>query len=593
MSLYDKLNKPNSGLSEITAGTTDANQNTNMKGFGNKIQAGDELLGRKVTKLSLELKNNGSAVGGTITFGVFNTNSATPVFTFGTFSASELTSSYQYFEEENLTGHTLTADQVLGFHASGDISNLQLRRYNGGTGGRPTVYAMYWATSSSPNWQNAGDNQDANMKVTYIIPSVKVSGATFEDDYTSNTGWTQTGSKVTVNSGKSDWVDANAPATNDSLQQVIKSLGITLSDTAWTADFTYINNGGTVGGYPFVFQSGTGNYDSASNDAITMSEDNPNKIKINTKNGGTYVAGSSTIAVGSGTTYYIRLQRTSATDIKLSAFTDSARTTHASGSPVTASNAGIANITGLTYVQHQNQTSGGGGTTNFEITDLKIYNNSTSAIPDSEVGILRQRFVETFSGDTLDTDRWKMLFSTGTSTATMSDSIDGGLIVSTTAGANHDVGVSFNTTTTWDSLNIRNFAHNSSVYIDVFKQNGTSSAHKVIVHGMGERIRGDGAGNNASLWGSGVNMNTNYFMSRTCASNGSQSDTASDVAYDQNWHNYKIENKSASVEYTLDGVLKTTITTNLPASRMAPLNGAQANGSVSSYSIRYVECYNT
>jgi hypothetical protein len=30
-------------------------------------------------------------------------------------------------------------------------------------------------------------------------------------------------------------------------------------------------------------------------------------------------------------------------------------------------------------VQHQNQTTGGGGTSNFEITDLKIYNNSTSA----------------------------------------------------------------------------------------------------------------------------------------------------------------------------------------------------------------------
>ena len=168
MSLYDKLNKPNSGLSEITAGTTDANQNTNMKGFGNKIQAGDELLGRKVTKLSLELKNNGSAVGGTITFGVFNTNSATPVFTFGTFSASELTSSYQYFEEENLTGHTLTADQVLGFHASGDISNLKIQRYNGGTGARSTLYGMYWATSSGPNWQDAGDAQDPNMKVSYV-----------------------------------------------------------------------------------------------------------------------------------------------------------------------------------------------------------------------------------------------------------------------------------------------------------------------------------------------------------------------------------------------------------------------------------------
>tara|TARA_R110002020_G_scaffold1968_2_gene8990 strand:- start:680 stop:2194 length:1515 start_codon:yes stop_codon:yes gene_type:complete len=242
--------------------------------------------------------------------------------------------------------------------------------------------------------------------------------------------------------------------------------------------------------------------------------------------------------------------------------------------------------------------SAGAGGSGIVIIRYKTSSGITATggtITNIVTGIAKQRVVENFTGDALDTDRWKMLFSTGTGTATMSDSIDGGLIVSTTAGANHDVGVSFNTTTTWDSLNIRNFAHNSSVYIDVFKQNGVSSAHKVIVHGMGERIRGDGAGNNASLWGSGVNMNTNYFMSRTCASNGSQSDTASDVAYDQNWHNYKIENKSASVEYTLDGVLKTnnTTTTNLPASRMAPLNGAQANGSVSSYSIRYVECYNT
>ena len=206
--------------------------------------------------------------------------------------------------------------------------------------------------------------------------------------------------------------------------------------------------------------------------------------------------------------------------------------------------------------------------------------------------VAKQRFVENFSGSVLDIDRWKFI-TQHSSTAVMSDSIDGGLIVSTTAGANYNGAISFNTTNTWDSLNIRNFAHNSSVYIDVFKQNGASTAHKVIVHGMGEKIRGDGAGNNASLWGSGSNMNTSYFMSRTCASNGSQTDTASDVAYDQNWHNYKIENKSASVEYTLDGVLKTTITTNLPASRMAPLNGVQANGSVSSYSIRYVECYNT
>ena len=152
---------------EVTGGTTDAGFNSNLKGFGNKVQTGDTLVGKKITKLSIELKNNGSGVGGNITLGVFNTTSSTPVFTFGTFSASTLTSSYQYFEQENLTGHTLVADQVLGFIASGDISNLKLRRYNGGTGGRPTLYGMYHAVSSGSNWQNAGDAQDINMKVGY------------------------------------------------------------------------------------------------------------------------------------------------------------------------------------------------------------------------------------------------------------------------------------------------------------------------------------------------------------------------------------------------------------------------------------------
>jgi hypothetical protein len=193
---------------EVTGGTTDAGFNSNMKGFGSKVQTGDTLVGKKITKLSIELKNNGSGVGGNITLGVFNTTSSTPVFTFGTFSASTLTSSYQYFEQENLTGHTLVADQVLGFIASGDISNLKVRRYNGGTGGRSTLYGMYWATSSSPNWQDAGDAQDPNMKVGYAVGTrwtTTTGGASIEMNdeadgglklYTTSTG---TNSNFTMN----------------------------------------------------------------------------------------------------------------------------------------------------------------------------------------------------------------------------------------------------------------------------------------------------------------------------------------------------------------------------------------------------------
>lgn len=197
----------------------------------------------------------------------------------------------------------------------------------------------------------------------------------FESDYTDASDWTQTGSKVTVNSGKSNWCNSADAQTNDSLQQVIQDMNVTLDNTEWYADWTYINaTGGTVGGYPMVFQSSTGNYDTASNDAVAFSEDNPNKVKINTKNGGSYIAGSSTIGVTINTTYYIRLERLTAIEFRLNVYTDSDRTTHATGSPVTVTNANIANITGLTHVQSQNQTTGGGGGTNFEETDLSVYN---------------------------------------------------------------------------------------------------------------------------------------------------------------------------------------------------------------------------
>ena len=214
--------------------------------------------------------------------------------------------------------------------------------------------------------------------------------------------------------------------------------------------------------------------------------------------------------------------------------------------------------------------------------------------------VAKQRLVETFSGDALDTDRWstgKDGYNSGVPTFVMDDEIDGGLKVTTEVNIlNSSAGVG--SASSYGGNNIRHFAHNGSVYIDVFKQNTISSIHKICVHGFGETLRGDGAGNNASLWLNGVNAGTSYFMSRTCDGSGNQSgDVASDVAYDQNWHSYKIETKSASVEFTLDGVLKTnnTTTSNIPQGQMAPISGLQSTNSSTgaSYSIKYVECYNT
>jgi hypothetical protein len=153
-----------SASTTFNAGTTDAGFNSNMKGFGNKIQSGNDLIGKSITGLGFYFKGTTSA---TLTLGVFDTTSSTPSCTMGTVSGSTLTSSYQLYEVTNNSGCTVSTDQLLGFYTSGDISNLNVQRYNSGTGAESTQFAMYHALSSGSNWQNAGDHQDANMVVSY------------------------------------------------------------------------------------------------------------------------------------------------------------------------------------------------------------------------------------------------------------------------------------------------------------------------------------------------------------------------------------------------------------------------------------------
>ena len=581
MSLYDKLNKPTSGLSAITAGTTDANQNTNMKGFGNKIQAGDELLGRKVTKLSLELKNNGSAVGGTITFGVFNTNSATPVFTFGTFSASELTSSYQYFEEENLTGHTLTADQVLGFHASGDISNLQLRRYNGGTGGRPTVYAMYWATSTSPNWQNAGDHQDANMKVNYIIPSVKVSGATYTGDYSSTSGWTQATTN-TANSGTGaqtvgidgGWAYANSTGSANG-QFVYTSLGITLSDTKWVADFEYYNIG-AINLYPFVLASGTSSSWNSTQDMISVIEGGTNVLMIRYRDGSSQANSSASSAMSTNTSYFCRLIRDGQV-LTLKMYTDSARTSqHGSDMTVTIS----GSVTGLTTLHHSGIT-GGGATSGyyFKVRGTKIYNNSTSAIPDSEVGILRQRFVETFSADALDTDRWDIGYNSGNVPNGMSDEINGGFFIKTT--------------NSWDQVrldwnNKRQFSPTTSKFIASMKYTNSASASAGGAGLIEDKTSAELVSNNGVGWS--LSANNSYF--NTGDGTNRQVNTTG-ATIDNNFHTYTGELNGTNAKGSIDGILKATNSTHIPQASSKLQPSVWHKSGDETFNINYYEAYNS
>ena len=144
-------------LYNFTAGTTVGTTNENIRGIGNKFLVGQDVIGKTITKMSMWLKN---LTGGTLYMGVYDATSLTRVFTFGAITST--TSSFAQYTQENLDGHVLEVNQIIGFDVSGtDIVSHQ--RYNTGVGADPNVEGAFWMTSGGPNWSVAGDQQDNNM----------------------------------------------------------------------------------------------------------------------------------------------------------------------------------------------------------------------------------------------------------------------------------------------------------------------------------------------------------------------------------------------------------------------------------------------
>lgn len=190
----------------------------------------------------------------------------------------------------------------------------------------------------------------------YVVP-----GCTgFSEDYTTNSGWTQSGSgEINVDSTVADKLSF-ATTTNTSAY-VYKSIGCTLSDTLWSFDFDYYYTSRIS--YPNVgiFTLAAGILDplvtASDQDCLAYcfggkgaSED----IELYTKEGANAriqnAAGA--ILITTTTQYYCTVSRDSATQSTYSVFSDSGRTTHVSISPEVAT-IDSAIIT-LTHLHHAN-----------------------------------------------------------------------------------------------------------------------------------------------------------------------------------------------------------------------------------------------
>ena len=218
------------------------------------------------------------------------------------------------------------------------------------------------------------------MRISIKNPAflaVKAS-ASFTDAYTTNSGWTQTGTTVNVNSYRSGKVGWNI--SNPTSEFVVKSLGFTVSDTSCTCKISFKPDTPAVNGSHLALVSLT----AGASDLLATNQDAFGIEVFQYTSGNTYYyisykdgAGAYTIIAGTeylstitnGTYLYITLTRTSATDANAKFYDDSARTNLLATKTTVAI---PSNVGGLTHVQHGNSKAANGDVTTGEADDITV-----------------------------------------------------------------------------------------------------------------------------------------------------------------------------------------------------------------------------
>ena len=193
--------------------------------------------------------------------------------------------------------------------------------------------------------------------------------------------------------------------------------------------------------------------------------------------------------------------------------------------------------------------------------------------------IAKQRFVETFSGDALDTDRWNTSNSTG-GTVTMADEVDGGIKIDT-GGTQVRTEINFN--------NKRNFDSQASGCIWVAKTGQTTNTE--LLFGL--------ADNNAVASGDVAFVEQHTSNSSNWRLNESFSqwvDTS--LTIDTNFHVFKLLLSSSNVTLSIDGVLSgtgfATSSAGVNSDKLQPeLHLHDLSATTNTAQVRYCEVFNT
>jgi len=196
----------------------------------------------------------------------------------------------------------------------------------------------------------------------------------------------------------------------------------------------------------------------------------------------------------------------------------------------------------------------------------------------TDVTIARQRVVENFSGESLD-ERWTQSNYVGTGTFGMVDEIDGGFSIQSGGTALDFSGIDFN--------DKRQYDFDNSIIIMVIKTTDNS---------QGDNRWGfinDRTTELALEFAIAKTSNVDTFFSLHTADATTANFTASSIPKDTNFHNFKLDLKTSTVDMVIDGVIAVTNSTNLPTVKLQPRIATREAGGVATTHIRYCEAYNT
>jgi len=193
----------------------------------------------------------------------------------------------------------------------------------------------------------------------------------------------------------------------------------------------------------------------------------------------------------------------------------------------------------------------------------------------------KQHFIEWFSGKSLPS-YWTLTQIVATCTATMADSVDGGMLFQTDSGSGSPSAfLSFDDKCQYNPSGFG--------FISVCKKGSDNNIG--IKGGIGSD---DGTANPAAAVFMVEGTLATYRTLQT-RNGGSETETATTTAVSQTEFAYKLEGTGSAANLSLNGVLSATTDSNLSTTKCQPLLYIQSRSTaaVKNYNVRYLECYNT